>query len=218
MHQVCTDSEMTCAGQADKIVHLLTKKVRVLTDEQLARTFFASAKKPIRQARETARRLEGKGLAIVQTSMVHPELLLEQPLLDWKPGDVEPNLDRLGWQTASRWTKPPLRTFVVSATVKARQLVGGYCGGRPERAREICHDIHVTSIFLHLRRTQPDWAMAWVPEDQTAADQRWRPQSRIPDAIIQNDPQVYVDFGGSYKAEKLKLIFAAWRTVRFQIW
>ena len=202
----------------EMLVQLLTQRLRVISDRQAATEPFGDAARPLQVARTAISRLERAGLVETFTAMVHPELTLEAPILDWRPGDPLPNFDRIAWQLNSRWSKPPVRTKIVYATRKAKRLRGGYCGGRKPRAKEITHDIHVARVFFGLRQKQPDLANHWISEDQLRAEGR---EGDIPDAVIRplEGAEIIVEFGGSYGARKLRSIHQNYaQHGRYQIW
>jgi hypothetical protein len=174
------------------VLEFLTTKVRLIADYQLATRSKSSS-------RAFLQRLAGRGLITLRRAMVHPEIPLDKPAFVWRPGDAAPNFDRIAWGLRSRWKLRPLDTVVAVATYKARHCFGGVIGGRPIRRTEICHDLHVTALYLKLCRESPELARLWIHEDELSCNCHHRTQ--VPDAII---GERAIDFGGRYQAAKLR--------------
>ncbi len=207
-------------GESSKrqaIVHVLTRRLRLLSDAQAGRLWFADAKSPRNAARSAFQSLANRGLVALQTAMVHPELDLQGPLLDWRPGDEPPHFGRLSFQLKSRWHKPPERTVVASATSQARALLGAPLGGRPIRPCELAHDLGLATVFFCLLAQCPATLARWRHEDELVRDGRFRAGDPIPDALLLGDPDVVVEFGGEYSAGKLAAQ-AAYQSGPYQIW
>src|SRR5262245_41287594 len=59
------------------------------------------------------------------------------------------------------------------------------------------HDLHVTTIYLHMLRNRPADAEAWISEDLLAPSRR---HQKLPDAMLQfadGRPSVVIEFAGS---------------------
>ena len=202
----------------DRIVEILALWVRVITDRQAAVELYWDAARPIRVARTAIDRLKRRGLVETLTAMVHPEPMLEGPILDWRPEGPLPNFDRIAWKLQSRWTEPLVRTTVAWATTKAKQLHGALGRGRGPRAKEIAHDIGVSQTYFHLCRHHPELAQHWIGEDELRAKGR---TDDIPDAILAlpKGQHISIDFGGTYSARKLRTIHQNYAPQgRYQLW
>ena len=149
--------------------------------------------------------------------LTHPEIDISEPLLDWHPGDPTPYFPALAWLTQSRWTSPPTRNMLATATKKAKQLMGGAVGGRPIRIREATHDCHVSALYLHFREHFPELAARWVPEDAFDSDEH---RDKRPDAIITGPEPIFIEFGGAYPAARIRerWEFAQEKGCRFQLY
>jgi hypothetical protein len=197
------------------IVAVLASRVRLLTLDQVARTWYADARHPRRTAREALRRAESQGLVTVNTVMAHPEVVLSAPLYRWSAEALTtpPHFGRLAWQARKRFGQPPVRTIYVTATAKAKVLLGEVAHKRGIRSTELTHDIHVAQIYLKLCREAPELAASWVGEDQLAhADRDTRP-----DAVAGN---LAIDFVGQYRADKLAVLYDEYRRcfTAFELW
>jgi transposase len=190
----------------EEILHLLTHKVRLMADSQVAQMRGVS----IKVARQGMQRLEERGLLELQTAMIHPPLHITGPLVDWRPDacSPEPDWQALSWQTESRWKKSPVRALIAWATKKGRQYTGGPIGGRPPRQLEISHDISVTELYLQFHNTNPEAAASWIPEDALT---EFRSGQKIPDAVIcENGEKIILELAGKYySAKRLSAIGAA---------
>jgi 2-succinyl-5-enolpyruvyl-6-hydroxy-3-cyclohexene-1-carboxylate synthase len=207
-------------SESFSLIDVLARRVRVLTVGQIARTWFSAAADPHQAALKALRRLECAEMVWINTQMVHPELPLAEPLLDWHPdANVEPCFDRLAWLTEKRWQARPERTHVVRATAKARALRGALaCGRKALRASDLTHDVHVAAVFLLFAKENPQLAASWSGEDEILAWKRAL-TSRIPDAVIEQDgEEIAVDFAGRYDARKLRAMHADYRCQRYQLW
>jgi hypothetical protein len=124
--------------------------------------------------------------------MLHPvlDLASQGTLLDWGPGDSEPNFQRIGYEVRSRWRETPVRTLVAIPTIE-----GGGTGRLP-RPSEVLHDIHVTELGLL-------FGEAFEHEDRMVAD-KWKHDFK-PDGLVRDDAgeTICLDFAGRYSAEKL---------------
>ena len=190
------------------LLHLLTQRVRVIGDDQ-----FAGISP--RTVRSRMRRLEKQGLLTLRTVMTLPELPLKDPVFRWMPGDAPPNPERLAWTLSSRWTGQPHRVLVATSTLKARLELGGCLGGRPLRRTEVTHDLHVTALYLKLCCEKPEQALLWSHEDANGGARR--PGDVVPDAMI---GETALEFGGRYRAAKLRLIHRGHATARrpYELW
>lgn len=199
----------------DELLHCLTWSVRVLTLGQVAHKWFGHTAEPIVIAGQYARRFARTGMISITKTIAHPELQLKEPLLDWRPGDDQPNFDRLSWKATSRWNQHPTRTTVITATTKARCHTGGPIGGRPIRPLELQHDIGVSTVFLNLQARDPELARHWVHEDTLARDARHNDRENLPDARI---GALVVEFAGAYSANKLRSVHERYSNDSYQLW
>ena len=75
-----------------RLVELLARRVRIMSDRQAAFEFFWDAASPIRVARTAIGRLERSGLVETQVVMAHPEITLKGPAIDWNDGEPDRTL------------------------------------------------------------------------------------------------------------------------------
>lgn len=201
-----------------RLVELLARRVRIISDRQAAYEFFWDAANPIRVARTAIGRIERKGMVETQVVMAHPEITLKGPVLDRRKGHPLPNSGNVAHKLQTRWDEPPVRTKIVWATAKAKRLLGASSSPRRPRAKEITHDIGVAQVYFHLLRHSPELAEHWTGEDELRAQGR---EGDIPDAVIAvpGGEQVIIEFGGAYDSRKVRAIHQSYAQYgRYQIW
>lgn len=200
-----------------EILEPLTSKVRVLTHGQIARSFFSRARNTDRMLQSILKELEEAEYLRSYTAMVHPEIQLKAPLCSYYPGDPDPDFAPVANKTRGRWKRAPVETTLIYATDFASQVFGGYVGGRKPRASETRHDIHLSQIFLNLRKRDPSLAAVWIPEEQLYQE-RQDSNGRMPDAEIRTDTPFFIEFGGSYPRQKLEAFHGEQKHTAYQIW
>ncbi len=191
-----------------EIFDTLTKRVRVLSLAQVARTWWADAKEPTRVAENRLRILVGENLLQIERAPAHPEIQIEAPVAIWALGQPEPEFGAISYQLQTRWHQHPVLTPCVSASRAAADRFGGY-GGRPPRSVERTHDIHMAQVFLRFRGRHPESVPDWVFEEQVKterklAGRRSTPGEKLPDAFLRSKSGTRViEFGGAYGKDKL---------------
>lgn len=180
-------SEAKKPGDAlHEIAEILATRVRVLTAEQIAETWYPNGRQPVPAAQRVLRRLVAKGLVLASWGMAPPRITLTGPLYRYRACEKtpEPDFGRLAWQAEHRFRRPPVRTLFAQATKAAKLHFGRECRRAP-RSSELCHDIHVSEVFLSLRKQGQE--KLWKGEDELSGTIR-------PDAVL---GEVAVDFIGS---------------------
>lgn len=206
--------------QCRDVAILLAHDIRIMSIDQIARTFFADSSNPCHVARRQMYELQRIGLVKVTQTIVHPEADLGSPLLDWTPGDPPPDFPLLAAKTSTRWTQSPAPTTLVHATRDAAKLFGGYTAGRVPRRTEVCHDLHLAQVYLNLRRDRPSYAKRWMSEQEQYARGGGR-NERLPDAIIRGRRKPIdriIEFAGSYSQAKLREMHLAFCHVPYELW
>jgi len=197
MSMECDNISLTTRDQV--ILETLLFKVRCMTIEQVARTWWPQTQHPEQNAKRRLRVLEKSDLVCCFTIVSHPEIELRGPLLRWSPEDPEPDLGALSYRAQNRWTDEYRPIQAVIATEKASRLFGG-SGGRYPRSSEETHDVHLASVYLSYMASNPQLAARWHHEDIEIAI----PGQKVPDAIIgEADTRIAVEFAGKYSREKL---------------
>jgi hypothetical protein len=202
-----------------EILEVLTQRVRVLSLEQIARTWWATSPNGPKLARERRKLLAKDSLVDQVEAAAHPELPLSKPVLTWSPGAAEPDLGSASYQLQSRWRASPKPTLFNVASKKAGNRFGGH-GGRMPLGTHRTHDLHMAAVFLLLRRSDPDTAKCWVFEERLRRDGRSKSE-KLPDAMIQNGTsRKVVEFGGAYSKKKLEVFhgYCAGQELPYEVW
>lgn len=199
----------------------LTRRVRLLSLAQVARTWWPQASRPARAAETRLRALAEDGLIGLSRELAHPELDLETPVISWTPGEAEPNFGSASFKLQSRWSSDPVRTLCVSATHLAARRFGGY-GGRPSREIERTHDLHFSQVFLLYRSRHPELVPFWIFEEQIKAERSRRARGeKLPDAFLRLESGLRViEFGGAYGKRKLQAFhhYCEEKSYPYEIW
>lgn len=203
------------------ILEVLTLRVRVLSIEQIAASWWpTSGDGATTTASKRLAQIADAGLVERFTSVCHPLLQLAEPLVFWRPGDPAPDFAPLAYRLQSRWTKPPVPVPSFIATPNAGTRFGGY-GGRKPKPTEQAHDLHVSAVYLALRKRSPEEATLWRSEQWVKDHFKDHRRSRIPDAILAHRNAFHVvEFGGAYNHRKLEA-FHSWcrsSAYSYEVW
>lgn len=184
-----------------ELIDTLTSRVRILSSEQLAETWFASHR---RSAPRVLSRLHARRWLEQRTVLCRPQLALNAPVCCWQAGEPMPDLGAVAYQLQRRWTQAVVPTTIFRATPRARALFGGHQGGRWPRTAELSHDVNLAGVFLWYREHRPLASKHWVSEVQLYAEGGGK-GARLPDAVIRPGGAVerVVEFGGAYGKQKL---------------
>ncbi|MCA9262587.1 MAG: hypothetical protein KDA60_02015 [Planctomycetales bacterium] len=190
-----------------ELLWTLCHKVRLVTTQQIAAHFYATAPNPCRRATSLCRKLARAGL-IEKHCCSLASINVEKPLYSWEPSNgSRPDFDRLDYQNACRWQSAPKPETTIMATNRARALFGGF--PRKVRHNELEHDVALTGVYLRLAARAPSVAQTFQLEDSIS------PQlfsGRRPDAILPGPPLSVIDvIGRGYDAKKLQGIWMAFR-------
>lgn len=206
-------------GRDHEILVTLTHRIRVLTLNQAARTWWGGTADPLANARRGLAKLARGGLLSASTALARPELTLTEPAATWTPGSHAPSFDALAYQLHSRWTQAlrPTRFFV--ATRPAANALGGF-GGPLAHPLHLSHDLHISTVYLRIRQSEPDTASNWISERHLA---QFRRHQKLPDAGLGHSPESLlsvIEFGNGYDAGRLRAFHAdcAERSLAYQIW
>ena len=203
----------------EELLQALTRHVRVLTLEQVARTWWSHTKRPKNNAQKRLRKLEEEGLVECFTMLARPEIELSGPVFRWSPGDPEPDFGPIAYRLQRRWKGPFVPTQAVIATRKAKRDYAGSNGGRMPRDSETTHDIHLAQVYLRLRKEQPELLEGWVSEAQQYAEGGGK-NARLPDVIIREsgNPRLLIEFAGAYSKQKLQAFHVEAEHLPYQLW
>jgi hypothetical protein len=185
------------------ILATLTSKVRLVTLHQVAATWW-SGSGALPNARQRVRRLRQADLLDARSLPAHPLLPLAAPIFTWAPGQPDPDCGAMAYHLQHRWTTQYQPTTVYFATHRAALHLGAPAPGRVEHPDQVTHDLHVSALYLRLRREHPDLAAAWVGEDVFAAE---REGQKLPDAVLKDSRGrvvLVIEFGGKYDPDRVR--------------
>jgi hypothetical protein len=177
-----------------EIVRTLLDKVRLLSEWQVATTWWAGAGAP------TARRLrslaEG-GWLVGAWMLARPLLPLDVPLVTWEPRGPAPEFGNLSWRAQSRWTSSASPTPVWRASTLAAARLGGTARSDVKNLCQVTHDLHVAQVYLGLLRDSDPRAAMWVGEDAVPPGLI---RGFLPDALLLRRGRIEraIEFGGAY--------------------
>jgi len=197
---------LALTARDDEILDTLTLRIRILTLEQVVRTWWPGYAHGRQAALRRLRELESEGMIQLFEMIAHPELPLEAPVVAWRPRDPEPDFDKVAYQLAARWTLPPIRHTALIATRKMGNHYGGW-GGRHPRPTEQTHDLHMAALYLLKRAGNPAVPRYWLSEEklrERRKGEKHTGRQHLPDAIVARPKRTAIEFGGAYKVEKLR--------------
>jgi hypothetical protein len=188
------------------VLETLLFKVKLLSLEQIAKTWCYHCKSPRRSARKLMRRLQDLKLVNSYIVLSHPLLELLSPIHLWQPGDKVPDFEAISNQLRARWTLAPKRTTVFISTQRSANLLGGVPGVLPPIGQET-HDINFAQVYLNYLRKDSKKVTRWFGEMFYKKEKKGE---KLPDAMILDDnwsPILVIEFGGAYPAGRVEEFF-----------
>lgn len=205
------------------VLDVLAWRVRCCTVAQLARAFWEDSPAGRRQCAARLKELSADGLTGTTTMLALLETELERPLATWQPGLPVPDFAAISHLARQRWAGATTRTAFVHATEAGATLVNG-AAGRPPRASEATHDLHVAGVYFRIRQELPTRALSWRSEVLTArgaACKSGTPGDKVPDASVR-DGKCFtaIEIVGEYSVDKLKAfhVFCQRCTLGYELW
>lgn len=195
---------ITRVQRDEALLETLVFKVRLLALEMIAEAWWSNAIAPEVHADRRLQHLVEAGLLEQVEVLAEPLLALKSPVFCWQPDEPEPDCDAIGYALQSRWTQAPRHTTIYVATKKAINEYGGRGRGGLRRRLQATHDLHLSAVYLHYLRDDPDAAAAWVGEDMLGKAGH---HVKDPDAIVldpEGRPEKIVEFGGRYDARRVR--------------
>ena len=145
------------------IVETLTRRVRLLSLEQIARVWWPKLRS-LRGVRRRLRSLSTAGLVARAIVNVHPLLDVRAPLVRWTPGEDPPDFARIAVLAKGRWQQASTPQQLFLATKFAANLFGSSAGQLPDVTHRD-HDLLLGQVYVLYRITRPAEAARWVGED-----------------------------------------------------
>lgn len=201
------------------LIDALTLRIRALSVDQIARTWFSNSQDPRRSALRRIATLARLGAVEQYKAHARPELALTNPIATWIPNAPVPDFEAMSYQLACRWRAPAVPVSVIIATREAGTWRGGHGGRRPRRS-ELSHDLSLAGLYLKwLQRNQHE-AARWISE-ATLRKHGFGERGILPDGMIESQGRhKVVELGGVYAAVKLREFhrFCAMRNLAYEIW
>ncbi len=185
---------------------MLTTRVRVLSLDQIGRTWGRAHADPKGRARRLVERLARRGIAEPILLMARPEIVPSVPLATWQPGLPQPDMGAVAWKLQSRRrSQPASRTPCVVATSR-----------RPPRQTEVTHDLHLAAVFLLMSEELPTRASSWIFEDDLDLSGEKQPDA----VVVDGETRTVIECGGEYGRGRLEddHVFFAGLGFGYEIW
>jgi len=188
----------------DQIFHTLGFKVRLMTFNQIASTWWNDTKSGVESAKKRLSSLVKSGYLKCLYVNAQPIIEINGPVFTWLPqGNTSPDAIYLSKKFKNRLSSPPQITPVYILSRKCANLIGGI-GGKLINPLHATHDLHVSEVYIFLLKNDPDSAYAWIGEDFF----KKRGKDLVdPDAIIQSTTnqaqEIFVEFCGKYDAKRI---------------
>ena len=186
----------------EEIVIALAKHVRVMSLEQIRRTWWRGQRTGKQRAKESMRYLESCGLVRIRNVFSRPIAQLDSPLFDWHQGQPAPPFDDVASYLRRRARTEAKVMPVVTAETKALRFFS-QMEQRTLKLTQVTHDLHVSEMFLHHFEAGCDVYRDWVGED--CLPRPW-PLRERPDALLCDEHgQVNraLEYGGEYTVQRL---------------
>lgn len=184
-----------------EIVRTLADLVRVMTLDQIARTWWTDTRWGRSRATASMKLLVSEGWAHMQPVLSRDIHSPTVPLVDWKPGDLRPDFREAARILHRRAMTDALPVRVVVASRRAVMLFGS--GPVPPiKLTQMTHDLNVSEVYLHHRQLGFPTGR-WLSEDRLPGD--W-PLRERPDALLRDEHGAIVravEYGGDYPARRL---------------
>ncbi len=213
---------LSITSRDDAILDALALRIRVLSLEQIVRTWWSRMAQGRKAALHRLRQLEEAGKLHIFDLVAHPEIYLARPVSSWVPGHPTPDHGALSYKLKARWIEPPIVHTAVIASKQTGRHYGGW-GGRYPRSTERTHDIHMATVFLVKQKRKQFELANWLSEEKVRERQLQKRSSRIshlPDAIVTRPKRLAVEFGGAYTPKKLESFHTYCEGIglRYEIW
>jgi hypothetical protein len=197
---------------ANALMYRLTRKVGAEPLRLCAAGF--GGKDPLRAARRLTDQLSCAGLVTLRRTTVAEKHGPVLPLIDYHPGDPEPDFEAVAKILATRWDGPRIGDTFVVATRRASKRYGGAPGSL--RSPCVDHDDYLAAVFLSLDAKEQ---RRWARGEDTALG---RCGQDVPDAVLRGRKaaaDVVIEIGGtSYGVEKLARRHRQWCACSYRLY
>ncbi len=200
------------------IVETLTRRVRLLTTEQVARIWWPG-QGSLRTVRRRMKRLTAGGLLARTIVNVHPLLKVQRPLQSWYPGQPEPNFEQGSQRAQNRWGQPAQPTEVYWPTAVAANLFGSTARRLPDLNHRD-HDLLLGQVYVLYRTKRRHEVDQWIGEDALG---KAGYGIKDPDAFLLDktgSPWRVIESAGRYNAAQVESFHhhCAERELPYELW
>lgn len=184
-----------------EILRALTRQLRLMSLEQIARTWWQPSKHRAQYAQLRMQRLAQAGLVARYRLPAHVLPSPATPVFTWRPGLPPPDYGQLSHQLRSRWSASPQPTLCYAATPLAANLYAAVSAKL--RPLDTTHDLMLSEAFRWYRQHRPELLPLWWGEDALG---KAGFQIKDPDALLLREGQPFhaIESGGSYDAQRVE--------------
>lgn len=198
----------------------LARRVRVMTESQIAQGWYGGNLRKTRRALEV---LQAEELLSSFTDLVLEPLTFSFPLVSWTPYQGKaPNFSEVAYEGKKRFSGKPSRQKIFYATRTAINRFAGSAPGKPTQTNALNHDIGVSSLYLHFLSTEPSKARRFVGEDEWKEMGHCGHKQCVPDAVIRHRrdyrKNIMIELAGQYAPERLQHWHEQYQGFHYQIW
>jgi hypothetical protein len=203
----------------EAILVTLTHRVKVLSSNQIRKTWWPAATHAVASAR-VGRLVKDGWLRPMRVTTRSITVAALEPLAYWSNGDPIPRWPEILRRARSRWRSEIRFIPAFVASSRAAQYFGGHA--RYPRPSEGGHDLLLSDVYLRYLAIQPEVIAGWKGEGAIAAANAGK-VGVIPDAMIDRRGEASVALevvGESYGQDKLRAFHecCAERRWRYQLW
>lgn len=158
---VASTKESFAARDLD-ILETLARRVPLMALTQIVRVWWPNSTSPRATRRRLARLVRAGWLGHAWIN-AHPLLPARKPLAVWRPGEEEPDAERVADLARRRWSKSaePMSVYFVSART-ANWLASSARGLSAPEHRD--HDLRLAEVYVRYRLRFPRLAACWLGE------------------------------------------------------
>jgi hypothetical protein len=194
-------------------------KVRVQTEQQIVATYWPVTPAGRKNGQRRLAYLAERGVLVRHVLHVKQVTAVE-PLYWWAPGEEEPDCSELSRESRRRWQLPALPTAVLVASARLRNVLGISHRSHVHALSQLSHDLGVSALFHHLRRTNAQIAARYLSEDELPPGGF---QEAQPDAVLIDEggaPALALEFAADYDRDRFRRLHATLsaRQLTYQIW
>lgn len=201
-----------------ELLRVLSNHVCVLTDKQIAKTWWSDTATGRSRARKALYELQDSGWLKVQRVLARSVNPAANPLYSWRPGEGSPDFHGYSRILQRRALEPAKLVTISVATEKTNNLLG--IGKRSSvRLTQLTHELQVSELYLtYRRRGLTDFH--WLNEGRFPKS--WPVRER-PDALLVDSNGILfraIEYGGDYLPERLHALHTGLSNIglEYEVW